>query len=149
VWPDGWKPEDATARRRDGLTLFEMLVVLAILGMLVSLVIGLGRHADAAGKRGRAQADLAVWQHALTRWYLAFDEYPAVDGTVTNLLAVSISTPTTNLLFEQTQTTAWRLTDPWGALYRYYGSNQTYTIWSLGPDGRDDTPDDVLPAVGN
>lgn len=141
MWPVGWRANRAPARRRDGLTLFEVLIVMSVLAVLVSLVIGLGRHADAAGKRGRAQSDLASWQDALTRWHLAFDEYPAVSGTVTNLLTASFSTPVTNLLFSEVAGTAVRLTDPWGSLYQYSGSNQTYSLWSLGPDGRPSADD--------
>jgi len=144
VWPDAWKDDGAPAGRRNGLTLLEVLMVMAILAMLLSLVIGLGRHADAAGKRGRALADMAVWRQALARWHLEFGEYPCVPedtGTVSNLLAVSVETPSTNLVFVETQNAVWRMHDPWGALYRYSGSNQTCRIWSLGPDGRPSADD--------
>jgi type II secretion system protein G len=148
VWPDGWKPDRSAPRRRDGLTLFEVLVVMTVLAVLVSLVIGLGRHADAAGKRGRAQADLAVWQDALTHWHLAFDAYPVADGTVADLMDAGIRTPATNLLFSATTGQGMRLTDPWGSLYRYRGGDQNYDIRSLGADGRQ-SADDISPQGGN
>lgn len=148
MWPDEWKAKWAGMRHRKGLTLFEVLIVMSVLAVLVSLVIGLGRHADAAGKRSRARADLVAWQETLTRWHLAFDEYPSVDGSVNNLLAASMRTPATNLLFREIAG-AVPTNDPWGSPYQYRGTNQTYSIWSPGPDGRRNTPDDISPDVGN
>jgi len=45
------------------------------------------------------------------------------------------------------------LQDPWGHDYRYQwtthqgpaGPVNGYRIWSVGPDGRDQTPDDISP----
>jgi hypothetical protein len=87
---------------------------------------------------------MAEWRQALTRWHLAFGEYPEilVAGSVTNLLEVGISTPTTNLVFREIND-VWRQADPWGGDYRYQGSNQIYRLWSCGPDGRNGTPDDL------
>lgn len=141
--PVVWKDKQCLQQRRAGLTMLEVLTVMALFAIMLSLIIGLSRHADAAAKRNRALADLMTWQAALEKWRLEFGIYPPLENnSVTNLLDVYVSTPSTNLYFKDTRDD-WRLYDPWGSMYQYYGSNQSCRIWSFGPDCLNGTADDL------
>ena len=147
------KSHPGCGSNRSGLTLFELLVVMMILAILVSLVIGLGRHADTMAKRHRAMADLGKWQEALHQYYVHLGEYPRsqYNGNVTNLLLACEAIGGTNVWFGEG--TSARLTplDPWGHAYQYVAvtnsavtnsAPQSFDLYSFGPE-QGNSSDDV------
>jgi general secretion pathway protein G len=70
-------------KRRDGFTLLELLAVIAIIAVLTSIVIGVGRRASETGKAARAKAELAVLSAALESYQRQYDDYPQT-GVVSN-----------------------------------------------------------------
>ena len=133
-----------------GLTLYELLVVMTILAILVTLVIGLGRHADQVARRHRAIADLALWHDALDRYYLALGAYPdgRYNGGVTNLLqaATNIAVGVTVTLGDGLPSRNQLHTlDPWGRAYQYVADTnaapQSYDLYSPGPDAGNPSDD--------
>ncbi len=136
--------------RRDGFTLTEMLIVLAILVMLVALVVpgflGAQRRAD----RQNAQAQIGLLRGALERYAMDTRNFP---NTEEGLQAL-ISQPSD---LESGPGASWDgpylstdelPRDPWGNEYQYVypperGSGDFPDIWSLGPDGEDNTDDDI------
>jgi general secretion pathway protein G len=70
-------------RRRDGFTLLELLAVIAIIAVLTSIVIGVGRRASETGKVARAKAELAVLSAALESYRRHYTDYPQT-GVVSN-----------------------------------------------------------------
>lgn len=132
------------ASGRIGVTLFELLVVMMVLAILVTLVIGLGRHADTQTKRHQAMADLGRWQEALQGYYLAAGQYPDVcyNGSVSNVLQSACTNAAGVAIATLSGQTSSRLNivDPWGRPYQYVADNtdsappQTYDLYSWGPN---------------
>ena len=119
-----------------GLTLFELLVVLAILALLSTLIAP-----RVIGYLGRAKTEIAKSQTAniaasLELFYLDLGRYPSVDEGLMSLIE-----PPNGL-------SAWRgpymkeasaLTDPWGRQYIYTPDDtfDAFTIISYGRDGKE------------
>jgi general secretion pathway protein G len=119
-----------TFKKNTGFTLIEMLVVMAILGMLVALVgpsiwNNLGR-----GQRSAAAAQIANLQQALDTYLLDNGRYPqALDGLIEN----------------DTGRDSWQgpylgrtnavPDDPWGNPYVYEPDGKTFSLISYGADG--------------
>ena len=121
-----------------------------ILAILVTLVIGLGRHADQVARRHRAMAELALWHDALHRYYLALGAYPdgRYNGGVTNLFqaAETIGTAlTVHLSDGATSPAQLHALDPWGRAYQYVAATndapQGYDLYSTGPDAGNPSDD--------
>jgi len=119
-----------------GLTLFELLVVLAILAFLAALVAP-----RVIGYLGRAKSDIARTQAAnlaasLELFFLDFERYPTPEEGLQSLVTAPSGA------------TAWRgpylkdqggLIDPWGRPYLYEQDPETeeFTVGSLGRDGEE------------
>lgn len=127
-----------TSRRyaQRGLTLFELLVVLAILAFLAALVAP-----RVIGYLGRAKSDIARTQAAnlaasLELFFLDFERYPTPEEGLQSLVTAP------------PESAAWRgpylkdaagLIDPWGRPYLYQQDPATeeFTVASLGRDGEE------------
>lgn len=149
----------APVLRLSGYTLMEMLMVLFIVGLLVTVVVGLYWHAQEAANRRRAMADLGLLQHAIEQFYLEFGAYPrfanqAVDATLLlNLEAdtfIAPGSPPPANWFARRLPAGFDAVDPWRNPYRYAHDpgdddtfQDTYRLYSRGPDGEDHTDDDV------
>lgn len=130
-------------RRRRGFTLMEVLLVLAILVILGSLVgIAFTRvQRDSYAKS--AQVQINAFKTAMQLYFRDFGAYPQ------NLEDLRIAPGGADA-------ERWKgpyleediPLDPWAKPYQYrlvddgYGE-ETYEIYSIGPDGQPDTDDDV------
>jgi len=120
--------------RQRGLTLFELLIVLAILAFLAALVAP-----RVIGYLGRAKSDIARTQASnlaasLELYFLDFERYPTLDEGLNALVAAPEGAA------------EWRgpylkdvsgLTDPWGRPYLYAPAEtgDEFEVVSLGRDG--------------
>ena len=120
--------------RQAGITLFELLVVLAIIALLATFVAP-----RVIGYLGRSKVDIARAQMAsiatsLELFYLDMGRYPQLDEGLVVLVE------------EPGEESEWRgpyfndldgLTDPWGRPYLYSFDEATdrFTIQTLGGDG--------------
>lgn len=136
--------------RRRGFTLMEMLIVLAIVGMLMALI---GPRLLSSGKKAdeqTAKAQIKLLQSCLDHYYLDMKAYPETEPGLKALIEESTDA-------EGTGTSRWKgpytktgdlPSDPWGNayLYRYPAENSNVDlpeIWSCGPDGQENTEDDI------
>ena len=123
------------SRRQRGFTLIEMMVVLAIIGVLAALVIPnvLGRADEA--RVTAARTDVANLMQALKLYKLDNQQYPSTEQG----LAALVNKPT-----QEPVPGAWRHyldklpQDPWGRAYQYLnpGVHGEVDILSLGADGQ-------------
>ena len=150
-----------------GFTLLELLTVIAIIGILAGIVVGLGRRAAESGKVSRARAELAVIGTALESYKRIFGDYPQTDDEArllqsligkmapkgesmtgrplleTAKFAEAVLTAPTVSVDPFTNASA-VLLDPWGQPYVYVykvpvagWANSSYVLYSIGSDGRD------------
>lgn len=129
-----------------GFTLIEIMIVLAIVGMLFSFV---GVNIIKKFKESKLQAakiQMASYEQALQAYYLAHSMYPSTAQGLQALLTV----PTVGKIpknypeggYFGKKTLA---KDPFGNDYNYACEDyQNYTISSDGPDGQAGTDDDIV-----
>jgi general secretion pathway protein G len=122
--------------RRAGFTLVEMLVVLAILGLVVGLVGPrvLGYLSDSKVKT--AQIQMENLASALDLYYLDAGRYPTTEEGLTALVRRPANGGSWNGPYLKNSGVP---KDPWGHdyLYRAPGQNGPYDVGSLGPEGRE------------
>jgi len=117
-----------------GLTLVELLVVLAILGLLAALIVP-----RAVDYLGRAKSDTAEVQikrltTVLDLYRLDVGQYPSDQQGLAALTTMPSDAATWNGPYIKD---AEGLLDPWGRpyLYRMPGEHGEFDLWSLGADG--------------
>jgi general secretion pathway protein G len=112
----------------NGFTLTELLVVLAIIGLLTTIVvINVLPQRDKA-TAAKARADIATLEQALELWRIDTGRYPTTDEGLTVLTTAAASAgPTLKRLPN----------DPWGRPYRYAspGVHGEADVWTLGSEG--------------
>jgi len=132
-----------TSSRRRGFTLIEMLLVLVILGTLAAIVIPKFAGRSEQARITAAETQISNFETALDAFEVDNGYYPKGDNGL-------------NELVEQSdQAKNWKgpylkhgiPNDPWGNAYLYEcpGTNNmsSYDIYSMGPDGRKGTDDDI------
>lgn len=121
-----------------GFTLVEIMVVMAIIGLLATMVIINVLPSQGVAMREKAKADVALLEQALDLYRLDLFRYPS---TVEGLDAlVSAPTALDNAASYRQGGYIKRLPeDPWGRAYQYAspGRYGQVDIYSLGADGRE------------
>ncbi len=132
-------------KKQAGFTLIEIMIVLAIVGLLFSFV---GVNVIKKFKESKIQAgriQLASYQQALQAYYLAHNNYPHTSQGLDAL----IHKPSTGKVPENYPDGGYfgkkeLVKDPFGNPYRYECEDyQNYVITSDGPDGEPGTDDDI------
>jgi general secretion pathway protein G len=132
----------ASGRRRAGFTLVELLLVLVILGTLAAIVYPklAGRSEQARITAARTQ--IAAFSTALDAFEVDNGYYPKGRTGLEDLItqprdAVNWKGPYLKDIPK----------DPWGNdyIYEYPGKHNVngYDLYSMGPDGRENTEDDI------
>jgi general secretion pathway protein G len=122
-------------RGEEGLTLVEMIVVLAIIALVAALIVPnvIGRPDQA--RVTTATTDLATIASQLTTYRLDNGAYPTSEQGLkalverTNVPPLPASFPDGGYLSTMPQ-------DPWGRPYVYQSNGSSYSIQSLGRDGK-------------
>jgi general secretion pathway protein G len=133
VRPDARAPVNSTSSR--GFTLIEVLVVVAILGILAAIVVPRLMDRPDEARRVAAKADIASIVQALKLYRLDNGFYPSTDQG----LGALVQRPTS-----QPAPTNWKQggylerlpRDPWGGDYQYLspGVHGEIDVFSLGAD---------------
>jgi general secretion pathway protein G len=132
-----------TSSRREGFTLMEVLLVLAILGVIIGLVLPnlLGQQKSAMLKAARVQVHSV--EEALG--FYANDHVGEFPPSLETLLANPGSDPNwKGPYLKKSQTLP---VDPWGSPIQYTNPGQHQAdqpdVWSMGPDRTSGTADDI------
>lgn len=160
-WSAGWR-QSTPGGDREGLrafTVIELLVVVAIVGLLSAVLLGVGQRANESGRVTRAKAELAALSAALESYRRQYGTYPqtsAPDELLQSLIGrrgptgramdgrgvLELARFTTLEARDPFLDGGARLVDPWGNpyLYRYEPAdpnwkNPGYVLGSAGPDG--------------
>lgn len=135
----------SSATRR-GFTLLEILIVLAILGLLVGVLMKSLNSGFLAAKDGTAQLFVSTTVKVPLQLYsLHMGSYPTTEEGLKSLVTAPASRGERwkGPYFDDGQVPL----DPWGEpyQYRYPGvhNKQFYDVWSKGPDRQDGTADDI------
>ncbi|GEM_PF-381872 len=149
----------ATPLSREGFTLVELLVVMAIIAILMGLVIGIAGAVQSGGAEAKAKAQIADLMLEVEKYQGDKGGYPpsrGVSGTPTFSEAFFTWYEDEKYVGTQFQTTEVAESsnqrypvDPWGNPYVYDWNSSNplvYAIGSKGPDGRwgsDGDPNDT------
>lgn len=119
-------------RGRAGFTLVEMLVVLAIIG-LISALVGPRVLSQLTDSRERAaKLQIEAFSSALDIFYIDVGRYPLQNEGLTAL----VQRPSGTQVWSGPYIRGDRIPlDPWGREYRYASDGRTFQITTLGPDG--------------
>lgn len=153
---------------RTGFTLTELLIVMAILVLLVSMIgprlLGSKQKADISA----VKTQIGMFQSSLERFAVDMNRFPSTEEG----LAALVSEPTAESSSDgegsdsdaasgsgspwdgpylKTETLP---TDPWGNQYSYeypatHNNLDVPDIWSFGPDGQENTEDDIVSWTGD
>ncbi len=150
-------------RTEAGVTLVEMLIVLAIITLLASLVIGMATHIDNQSRGRELEGTFAVLESALEEYREQTGGFPEQqdEGVATrierseflyrelNRIASSrkiLERISDSSIQDRTTNDIVEIYDPWRSVldYRYDRLINSYPqLVSAGPDGIFNTPDDI------
>ena len=118
-----------------GFTLIEVMVVVAILGLLAAMVVPnlIGRDEDA--RISKAKQDISSLENALDLYRLDNFAYPSTDQGLESLVKKPSGSPEPKR-YKQGGYIKKLPADPWGNPYQYLrpGTHSTTDIYSFGPD---------------
>ena len=133
--------------QRSGFTLMEMILVLAIIGILVGLGIFAMKGVVGDAEIGKAMADIRTLETNIVRYRTMAGFVPSQSQGLEAMAKKPSGSPAPKSWRQLMDPSA--LTDPWGHPYQYRnpGKRNTagYDVYSMGPDGQDGTADDVYP----
>jgi general secretion pathway protein G len=144
---------------KSGFTLLEMLIVLGILVMLIALAaprfLGAQKKADIQ----TAKTQIGLFRGALERYALDMKTFPTTEQGLEALIGPPAAAESTTAEGTPSSGVAGKWDgpylnvseiplDPWGNPYQYRypperGTTDFPDIWSFGPDGQDNTEDDI------
>lgn len=139
--PGGGQPPFPHLHRANAFTLIELLLVMAVVGVLAALTLaGLG-GAQAKGTRDRTAAEIAALANAIERYKNQNDAYPPPQGETLRFSDIDDYMPAS-----PGAVSGENLLDPYGNPYRYRlpGSVNiaTFDVFSQGQDSGN-TNDDI------
>ena len=138
-----------TRCKRRGFTLMELLLVMAILVILMSLVATRFAGTQKKSNINAAKVQIGLLKQPLEMYSLDMNSYPTTEQGL-EALTEAPEDLEDKTKWQGPYTDSKVKTDPWGGEYQYRyppenDENQDFPeIWSLGPDGEDNTDDDIV-----
>ena len=122
-------------RRKKAFTLIELLTVILIIGILMSMIIGIAVVVNQKNLEARALADIENIRNALNEHQLDYGSFP--DSTLSDTTWIDD-------IDDYMTLESFDYIDPWGNMYLYVtpagdDSPRRYTLYSLGRDGEEGT----------
>ena len=135
-----------TPRRTDGFTLLELLVVLAILGMIALIAVPQVLNYLERAKTDTTGIQIESIGAALDLYRLDVGRYPSEEEGIETLVRRPVGVEKWNGPYVKKSES---LIDPWGNayLYRFPGEHGKYDLYSFGADaaeGGEDENQDVV-----
>ncbi len=133
---------------REGFTLIEMLVVLAIIVLLAAMVgpriLGQREKADIQSTKGQIE----MFRGPLESFHLQMRRFPTTDEGLAALVEAPAEEDEDESNWDGPYLNKSEVPkDPWGNDYQYQyppeHGKKFPDIWSYGPDGEDNTEDDI------
>ncbi len=127
--------------RRRGFTLMEVLLVLVILVILGSMAGIFIRGARNKAMIDAARSQIGMFESAIDLYELNMMSFPSsAEGLQALIQPTGDTTNWTGPYLDKKEVPL----DPWGNPYQYQlVDTETYQLWSYGPDGVDQTEDDI------
>ena len=130
-------------------TLVELLVVVAILGILASLIAAGAQAARRRGAVTKAKSTIAALETAIAMYHGDMGVYPPSSTSLVTALETDPGDADWGgpyMEFKQDELKDGALVDPWGNPYEYVSVNggapkhreRSYDLFSVGPNGADD-----------
>ena len=117
-------------KKTGGFTLVELLAVVAIIGILSALVVGLAGSAQRNAGRKRAEAEIGQLESFVTDYKTKYGKVPGKVGGTEKECRAALS----NALVEASHSLT-NMMDPWDEPYRYRAtSKNTFYLWSTAGD---------------
>lgn len=140
---------------KQGFTLIEIVVVMAIIAILAGLVGGSAMLARKRGSIAKAKAAIASMETAITMYQLDMVNYPSDTEGIKSLVETLTQNPGDSswrgpyMGFKSEDLKDGEAVDPWGNPYRYNSSSPqhntaSYDLYSFGPDGPGGSPSDDI-----
>lgn len=144
---DAFPARRPAGARRSGFTLIEVLIAIAI-------VVALGAIVGVAFFQQRDTADVNLAgiqvkniQKGLDLFYLDYRRYPNEEEGLAVLWDKELLDPDADAALWKSYLSEPLPRDPWGNEWGYRGEDpeygEKYDLWSNGPDGEEDTEDDI------
>jgi general secretion pathway protein G len=135
------------ARPRAGFTLIEVLLVMAILVILGSLAGGMFIRVKQNADVSAARAQIGLFKQPIHMFQLNTNQFPTTAQGLDALLNPPADLANANKWQGPYMDQNPLPLDPWGQPYQYMcpgrANPDTFDIWSVGPDGQDNTADDI------
>lgn len=118
-------------RRTSGFTLVELLLAVAIIGILAAIAVPNLANAVQRARQRRTMTDMRAVANAVSSYGVDWVAVPhVVDGTVNDILPYITPTYLRRKPVE----------DGWNNPMHYYGNGLDYTIWSFARDNTQQSP---------
>ena len=136
------------SRRREGFTLMELLLVMAILVILLGLVAPRFLGTQQKANINAAKSQIGLFKSPLEMYALDLNNYPATEFGLQSLAEAPADMENPNR-WKGPYLDSHIPKDPWGNDYQYeypptHEERDFPDIWSLGPDGEEGTEDDIV-----